>query len=829
MEFYHHLPSWDMNEKMPYFSSVSDKWSRDLKSVRYRNSVHVEEEEAKKLLEVITAERLETEQRQKLEQQEQLSIEKLRLEMELSRIANQSATQNNGQTSRVKSLDEIVKICLEKAFASEMVSDELKPKVLLCMLEDKVSNLLVNLGEEELKDYESLKQVVLKEYEPSPKICLENFRKAKRKADETFSQFASRLTSMWLYYCKLREANDFESVNQLIVADKMFEMLDSETVTHIGVLQGEEWYKPRDLGKQYDIFYASKGKSYDEPERAKWNDSEKKSFNGSWGKQPFGEKKSDNFSSRKNFDKGQVTEIKNSLVSPCGSDKHFKRDCPKNKEVDNKRLDVNKVSTEGTELEDGTVTARVDLLDGKLVHALLASGTEITVIKKDLVPGISVEGDSTIYLKGIFGPAVKCPLVYVPIGLATGGQVNVVHQQVLCALAEVLVEDVLLPPEVLDMLGGAQSEENSLAQSSQDLRVDSGNVDETEVSLGILPEKAQEHIEDSQRNITSCRNEVGTLGTKDEEVTAEMDKGIMVADSFRSEQECCAELALYWATGNSEVQKNGGVETSAYFRVFSSHMGPKKTLERIEYSFFWEGLRSNVKKFCESCKECQLTRSVGRVRNSCLHLATGQTRDDIEKRIWQRRRRKRSERERRESDGKSRAEKIELREDLKSRRGLAVSLEIICHNCEESTSTMSSKISNKCYNVNLRLTYGMRAIGKVNGDRYRALIINFFIPELNNHDVQELWFQQDGATCHTARATIDLLKDTFGDRLIPRFGPVNWPPRSCDLTPLDYFLWGYVKSLVYANKPQTLDHLEDNIRHVIADIRPQMLEKVIEN
>ncbi|GFX12406.1 uncharacterized protein TNCV_1035931 [Trichonephila clavipes] len=41
------------------------------------------------------------------------------------------------------------------------------------------------------------------------------------------------------------------------------------------------------------------------------------------------------------------------------------------------------------------------------------------------------------------------------------------------------------------------------------------------------------------------------------------------------------------------------------------------------------------------------------------------------------------------------------------------------------------------------------------------MITNFFIPELNNHDVQELWFQQDGATCRTARATIDLLKDTF--------------------------------------------------------------------
>ncbi|GFX31251.1 retrovirus-related Pol polyprotein from transposon opus [Trichonephila clavipes] len=487
------------------------------------SSKYYKEEEAKELLEVITAERLETEQRQKLEQQEQLSIEKLRLEMELSRIANQSANQNNGQTSRVKSLDEIVKMVrlltvkvpnksdgweyffssLEKAFASEIVSDELKPKVLLCMLGDKVSNLLVNLGEEELKDYESLKQVVLKK------------------------------------------------------------------------------------------------KSYDEPERAKWNDSEKRSFNGSWGKQPFGEKKSDNFSSRKNFDKGQGA-------------------------IEDKLSKLVKTSIS---------------VDGRLVHALLDSGTEITVIKKDLVPGISVEGASTIYLKGIFGPAVKCPLVYVPIiGLATGSQVNVVHQQVLCALAEVLVEDVLLPPEVLDMLGGAQSEENSLPQSSQDLSVDSGNVDETEFSSGILPEKAQEHIEDSQRNITSCRNEVGTLGTKDEEVTAEMDKGIMVAGSFRSEQECCAELALVWK--HAKEGKGNYYEVDGYLfhrdkilgesigqlvipkcrrtqvlrlahtSVFSSHMGPKKTIERIKYSFFWEGLRADVKKFCESCKECQLTRSV---------------------------------------------------------------------------------------------------------------------------------------------------------------------------------------------------------------------------
>ncbi|GFU55284.1 retrovirus-related Pol polyprotein from transposon opus [Trichonephila clavipes] len=452
-----------------------------------------------------------------------------------------------------------------------MVSDELKPKVLLCMLGDKVSNLLVNLGEEELKDYESLKQVVLKEYEPSPKICLENFRKAKRSSDETFSQFASRLTSMWLYYGKLRGANDFESVNQLIVADKMFEMLDSETATHIGVLQGKNGKNPGTWANNVIYFTLPKGNS---------------TMN--------------------------LRELNGMIV----------------------KREVLMVVEGAIEDKLSKLVKTSISVDGKLVHALLDSSTEITVIKKYLVPGISVEGASTIYLKGIFGPAVKCPLVYVPIGLATGGQVKVVHQQVLCALAE----DVLLPPEVLDMLGGAQSEENSLAQSSQDLRVDSGNVDETEVSSGILPEKAQEHIEDSQRNITSCRNEVGTLGTKDEEVTAEMDKGIMVADSFRSEQECCAELALVWkyakegkgnyyevdgylfrrdkilgeSIGQLVIPKCRRTEVLklAHTSVFSSHMGPKKTLERIKYSFFWEGLRADVKKFCESCKECQLTRSV---------------------------------------------------------------------------------------------------------------------------------------------------------------------------------------------------------------------------
>ena len=82
---------------------------------------------------------------------------------------------------------------------------------------------------------------------------------------------------------------------------------------------------------------------------------------------------------------------------------------------------------------------------------------------------------------------------------------------------------------------------------------------------------------------------------------------------------------------------------------------------------------------------------------------------------------------------------------------------------------------------------------------------------------------------HLKRRTIDLLKGKFGERVISRNGPVEWPPRSCDLTPLDFFLWGHIKSLVYANKPATLDDLKDNIQREIANVPVEMCARVVEN
>lgn len=117
----------------------------------------------------------------------------------------------------------------------------------------------------------------------------------------------------------------------------------------------------------------------------------------------------------------------------------------------------------------------------------------------------------------------------------------------------------------------------------------------------------------------------------------------------------------------------------------------------------------------------------------------------------------------------------------------------------------------------------------MNSERYRSMLTEFVWPKLNELNVNELWFQQDGATSHTSRETIALIATKFGDRIISRNSEVNWPPRSCDMTPLDYFLWGYLKIKVYVNAPQTIQDLKRNIQAEIEAIDQLLLQKVIEN
>lgn len=115
----------------------------------------------------------------------------------------------------------------------------------------------------------------------------------------------------------------------------------------------------------------------------------------------------------------------------------------------------------------------------------------------------------------------------------------------------------------------------------------------------------------------------------------------------------------------------------------------------------------------------------------------------------------------------------------------------------------------------------------VNGDRYRWMLAHSVLPEMREKGLEDFWFQQDGATCHTAGSTMKFLQQKFPGRVVSKGGDIDWPPRSPDLTAPDFFLWGFLKSKVYANNPKTLDELRNNIRAEIAAISPEMLTNVM--
>lgn len=114
----------------------------------------------------------------------------------------------------------------------------------------------------------------------------------------------------------------------------------------------------------------------------------------------------------------------------------------------------------------------------------------------------------------------------------------------------------------------------------------------------------------------------------------------------------------------------------------------------------------------------------------------------------------------------------------------------------------------------------------VNGNNYLQMLQESFLPALQGFEAHEdMFFMQDGAPPHYATVVRDWLDLNFAGKWIGRRGSVEWPARSPDLTPPDFFLWGYVKNFVYGLKPQTLVELEQIIRQCCTEIPVEMLTR----
>lgn len=115
----------------------------------------------------------------------------------------------------------------------------------------------------------------------------------------------------------------------------------------------------------------------------------------------------------------------------------------------------------------------------------------------------------------------------------------------------------------------------------------------------------------------------------------------------------------------------------------------------------------------------------------------------------------------------------------------------------------------------------------VKKENYLDMLQTFFWPKLlRTADYKKYYFQQDGAAAHTSNIVQAWCHSKFGVKFLNK---EMWPPRSPDLNPCDYFLWGYLKSVVYNPLPKTLDDLKANIEREIKNIKVDVLKKLFSN
>lgn len=118
----------------------------------------------------------------------------------------------------------------------------------------------------------------------------------------------------------------------------------------------------------------------------------------------------------------------------------------------------------------------------------------------------------------------------------------------------------------------------------------------------------------------------------------------------------------------------------------------------------------------------------------------------------------------------------------------------------------------------------------VNGNSYEELLTDYVIPELHRQglDSMNVIYQHDGAPAHRTAVVRQCLDDNFRGWIGQGDGEnkiFDWPARSPDLNPLDFYLWGYLQDRVHRNEHA----LENSIIDEIVQIPEQTLERVKEH
>ncbi|GFU65327.1 transposon Tf2-9 polyprotein [Trichonephila clavipes] len=265
-----------------------------------------------------------------------------------------------------------------------------------------------------------------------------------------------------------RKVNSFESLCDLIISDKLFETLNKETATHIGIREAEDWFRPIDLAKECDIYISSRSGSHKEIP-----------ITYGYTQDPF-KNRSQNFKPKIKENYPQYLERENKNCYMCGDSSHCARDCEKrfkpkesNDHIHN-RINVNtlKIESEKQNSDECANLQYVNIfVENQPVTALIDSGCQIPVLNSSLIR-VQTPSEEIITLSSCFGEQRMVEVK--PINLSLNQHCPGIS--VRTAISPTLTEELIIHPSVyseIEKLDHAKSDV-LLSESESSLSADYG-------------------------------------------------------------------------------------------------------------------------------------------------------------------------------------------------------------------------------------------------------------------------------------------------------------------------------------------------------------------
>ncbi|GFT20314.1 transposon Ty3-I Gag-Pol polyprotein [Trichonephila clavipes] len=249
------------------------------------------------------------------------------------------------------------------------------------------------------------------------------------------------------------------SLKELIVSDKLYETLDNETAVHINIKQEQNWFKPIQMGKECDMFYACKGKSFSEfTHRACHNQNDsRKNFKYI---PPNARREVINLNSKENkFINSKQSRLNKKIEFYICGENHLARDCNrKYSKLKNEKKETSQVQYVQPKVDLEPLKYVIVYINGKAINCVLDSGTQIFMCNSDTFPDSSNDEFGKITLSSAFGENVEAKLIKTAIALDNNSLNH--PMDCLVAITDKLNADALIPPALYESLCSINDKNN---------------------------------------------------------------------------------------------------------------------------------------------------------------------------------------------------------------------------------------------------------------------------------------------------------------------------------------------------------------------------------